>query len=753
MNRKPFFYMALILITSLLPFSSSCTSKVNNQTTTPSAEQVQASDPAVLYLNSCSVCHGPSRTGGPGGPDISPPVLAIQTVASLTMFLSGHQTAASLAPGDIALLANWLKTTGATPVQSGQTAQQAHQNLTYQGGGTCLSCHEKQANDMFGAVHYQWKGQTPFIVNGTDIQGKDAGAFNAFCINILGNWNGCGACHPGLGAKPEAIVSQAQLQNIDCLMCHQQEYKRVRSGAVYVPDTAAMTISMDQAVKSVHLPVRKNCLQCHARSGGADAFKRGDLTLAHGSTTDKTFDAHMATTGANLECRNCHVWENHHAPGRGADLRPSDLPYVPQCIDCHADKKTATGHATAAVNRHTDKVACQTCHIPVYAKDAADTVALERTEIHRTWQHSEFSGVRYEPIFTLANNVLPVYAFWNKNTISYNMNDTAVPSAKTGVYPITTLVGSINDSTSMLYPFKYKTAEQPMTTATQKLIALDTAVFFATGDAQKAIASGLTNMGLPATEPYTWVTTECYLMLNHEVMPASNALTCNQCHKNTAQIDLPGLGYVLKGPQATVCTQCHGQEKLPAFESVHNKHRSQGIDCASCHNFTRPQKAPPGATQVQMPSGPDVPSPLPPPNGEQLYITNCIGCHSNPPPTQWASGRTTAQIVNSINTGPGNMPAYFSILSPTQVADIAMFIQGLSPPLPPPPTSQIYATNCASCHGADRLGTALGPNVSQTALAKYTEVSLVAHIAGHQTGVGLLAEERNALAAYLKNTP
>ncbi len=109
-----------------------------------------------------------------------------------------------------------------------------------------------------------------------------------------------------------------------------------------MPDTAVMTISMDQAVQTVHKPERTNCLFCHARSGGADGFKRGDLTLAHANTTDTTFDVHMAVTGANRQCVDCHNWENHHVPGRGADLRPSDLATVPLCTDCHAGKATAT---------------------------------------------------------------------------------------------------------------------------------------------------------------------------------------------------------------------------------------------------------------------------------------------------------------------------------------------------------------------------------------------------------------------------
>jgi hypothetical protein len=530
---------------------------------------------------------------------------------------------------------------------------------------------------MFGSVHYQWKGQTPYIVNGQEIQGKDAGAFNAFCINILGNWNGCGSCHPGMGARPGAILTQAELVNIDCLICHQVDYKRVRVGDTFVPDTALMTISMDQAVQTVDTPVKGNCLFCHARSGGNDGFKRGDLTLAHANTTDRTFDVHMATTGANLQCVDCHNWENHHVPGRGADLRPSDLPTVPLCTNCHADKATSTGHSSAEVNRHVNKLACQTCHIPIYAKDAADTTATEATEIHRTWQQSHYTGVRYEPVVTLANNVIPVYRFWNKTSSGYTIYDTIAISLDTGNYGISRPLGSINDPNRKLYPFKYKTAEQPILTTSHKLIALDTSVFFATGDPQQAIAAGLTNMGLPSTEPYNWITTDEFLLLDHEVMPAERVLTCNQCHGTTNQMDLPGLGYVLKGPQSTVCTQCHGRENMPDFFDLHNEHRSEGISYSSCHNFSR----------------------------------------------QTASPGTTSTPTSTPKIAP---PA----------ADVA----------------QIYASSCASCHGANRTG-GQGPSITQSALSNRSVSNLTSFISGHNTGRNLTSAQVAALTNWLKTTP
>lgn len=470
-----------------------------------------------------------------------------------------------------------------------------HANLTWNGPGTCLACHDGEAVEVHGSVHYQWKGDTPAIANHSGGGGKSAGAVNAYCINITGNWNGCSACHVGLGAKPTATADTAQLQNIDCLICHQKGYKRVKSNGVFVPDAANMVMSMDQAVQTVHKPTRDTCLQCHAKAGGGDAVKRGDLALAHANTSDRGFDVHMATTGANLACQACHQTSNHRIPGRGSDLRPSEGAGRVNCSTaaCHATKTTSTGHATAAINSHVARVACQTCHIGTYARNAADTTATEATETFRDWQQPHLGSTgTYHPLMMLANDLKPAYAFWNGTSWVYDLSDIAAIDPKTGAYPVSRPLGAINDANSKLFPFKYKTASQPLAPLRKQLIPLDTSVYFATGNAYDAIQSGLVNMGYAAGEPYAMVTTDEFQVLNHEVLPKGQALACAACHGSTARMDLKGkLGYALKGATSTVCIQCHGYESNPGFTSVHQKHVSERrYDCSFCHNFTRPER-------------------------------------------------------------------------------------------------------------------------------------------------------------------
>ncbi len=466
-----------------------------------------------------------------------------------------------------------------------------HSSEVWTGTQQCLQCHTKQANEVHGSVHYQWQGEAPYNISGPAIQGKLNTAINSYCVNILGNWNVCGNCHAGLGAKPEAAATGAQLANIDCLVCHQKDYKRKKVNGVFVPDTANMTITMDQAVQTVHKPGRANCLQCHAKAGGGDNNKRGDIALAHVNTTDRNFDVHMATTGGNLTCQSCHVTQNHRIAGRGSDLRETDLDVAVTCTSCHTNKLSPTGHTTADVNRHVNKVACQTCHIKAYARNASDTAASESTEVDRDWTKSEWSAAnnRWEPSISRGSNLKPVYAFWNGYSYNHNMGETAVMDPATGRYPTSRPEGGINDAQSKLFPFKYKTALQPFATSLSKLIALDTGVFMSTGDIDAAVEQGLINMGLNSSQPYSFVETDTYQLITHEAMPSSQSLTCNACHGSAAtQMNLQDMGYALKGPASSVCSQCHGYESNPGFTSVHNEHvREEGIDCSRCHNFTR----------------------------------------------------------------------------------------------------------------------------------------------------------------------
>jgi hypothetical protein len=490
-----------------------------------------------------------------------------------------------------------------------------HSNLTYSDyPSSCMtsSCHLDKFNEMSQTNHYTWTGSAPDNSNQPGAaQGKLTNALNSYCINILGDWPACGTCHVGRGKRPDD--STADLSNIDCLVCHSEEYatQRVR----LADGSMGVLTPTDTMVRNVHKPTRKICLQCHAKAGGGDAKKRGDLSLATITNSDANFDVHMNTAGPDLACQACHVFQNHKVIGKGSDLRVTDdLTRGPEvkCTTCHVGMDSGTGHAAAGASRsegdrHVKRVACQSCHIPTYAKVA--------TETHRDWRikhdgqdATTCTNCPGHPQTTMVANLTPVYRFWNRKSDSYLLGDLATRTFNpaTNTYPTSTPLGDITNG--MLTPFKYKTAAQPIgtqnnTNCKDKLIALDTFVYLkGTGNVLDAVESGLANMGCNSNDTYSWITTDTHQMINHGVNPASGYAPCSQCHGNmrnaldlTTDSMLDKLGYKLKGPQSEICNQCHGVKNPKTHESMHNHINktaggSTGIGCYFCHNVARPER-------------------------------------------------------------------------------------------------------------------------------------------------------------------
>jgi hypothetical protein len=247
------------------------------------------------------------------------------------------------------------------------------------------------------------------------------------------------------------------------------------------------------------------------------------------------------------------------------------------------------------------RVACQTCHIRTYARNASDTAVTEATEMRRDWGLPEWSVTnnRYEPAVTLLNDQKPAYKFWNGTSWGYSLKDPAAIDGATGRYPTSRPVGTVSGTdANKLYPFKYKTARRPYATDLGILIPMDTKTYFSTGDPNAAIMSSLLLMGYGNSEPFSWVDDDTYQLLAHEVPPAAgNALSCTDCHiSGTAkQMNLSALGYALKKPTSDLCNDCHSLESYTSsynsFISIHSRHvDSLQRKCSNCHTFDRPER-------------------------------------------------------------------------------------------------------------------------------------------------------------------
>ncbi|PJA77249.1 hypothetical protein CO151_00120 [bacterium CG_4_9_14_3_um_filter_65_15] len=421
----------------------------------------------------------------------------------------------------------------------------------YEGTRTCLECHEQEAQDFFHSQHYQWRGKTPNVVNADGMELGKLNTMNDFCTNPNPSWignavnedgkiiaQGCSKCHAGLGAKPQAEMTQAQLENIDCLICHASGYRR----DLYKDDAGQWEwrpilwknqAGLDAISKRIVLPQRTMCLRCHSGAGGGQNFKRGDLEYEL-KECETEFDVHMATEGNDLQCIDCHQGEDHRIVGRGVDLPANDLPdRTLRCTSCHDERP----HDIAALDNHTDRVYCTVCHIPTFAKkDATDMV--------RDWSQPKYhpDSKKYSATITFGKDVVPVYAWYNGQSKAAILGQ-RMETDKNGVYTMMGPVGDKGDKSARIYAFKLHKGVLPMLKKEQRLIPIGVDEFFIDGNIAEAVARGASSTYGIGYPEYEWINVRRYMGIFHEVQPAANALQCLDCHREGGRMDWKALGY------------------------------------------------------------------------------------------------------------------------------------------------------------------------------------------------------------------
>ena len=490
--------------------------------------------------------------------------------------------------------------------------KKAHASIKeYTGPETCINCHESEAKDIHGSVHYQQSGLTPNVTNIDGTAGKGDGAFNTYCGSTKTSpYFTCAGCHVGNGIPPEPEMTSEQLNNIDCMMCHQDEYLRTAAppyqdetviGADgkptiiqipvaetfrFMPDEKNMSISLLQAARTVDVTTRASCLRCHAGASGSDGGKRGDITFAN-IDPPLSSDVHMSSHGADLTCSNCHSAENHLFKGRGLDIRPNDVKELFTCSECHTDKPHED-NSKNTLNRHTGRVACQTCHIPKFAKDSS-------TEVGRDWTHTHFSTVAcggrggWLPEEIRESNVIPTYRWFDGTSEVYNLGQ--IPSENAdGEKAFGIPNGTVDTANSKIYPMKEHRSIAGQHDATGLMIPHSTYTFFTQNSFDLAVREGMKQEGMIGS--YSLVDVHTYQTINHGVEGKDSSLKCSECHGKNSRMNLKAdMGYELKAPKKQVCSQCHKNEESEGFKKNHKKHVTEkGIDCSTCHNFTRPER-------------------------------------------------------------------------------------------------------------------------------------------------------------------
>jgi octaheme c-type cytochrome (tetrathionate reductase family) len=439
----------------------------------------------------------------------------------------------------------------------------------YEGTESCLDCHGKIGDDVLTTGHFKWEGLATNIVSapaGTEFGKNDI--INNFCVAVATNEGRCTQCHIGYGYADNTFDFQNP-DNIDCLVCHDQtnSYAKALTTAG-LPDPAVdLNLVAQSVADNEGVPTIENCIDCHAKAGGGDNVKHGDIALSLANTT-REFDVHMGTDGADYECVKCHAVKKDDVTDKVLSHGIGGMPYhsvdegdMQQCEDCHGDRVTLHAGSTVAdiVTSH-DRLACQVCHIPTFARHTSTKVEWYWADAGQVIDPIPVDPVTGRPTydrkkgtFVWANNVRPTLRYfngkWEKFLVGENDVYTSVPAV------LAEPVGDYLDPEAMIYPFKKMIGDQPADANNQTVLvphlfgpAGDTDKFWGNWDWDNALQYAANVTGQPYTGAYDFVDTVMYLTVNHEVAPKEEAYgfggvaACPDCHL-TDVIDWSELGW------------------------------------------------------------------------------------------------------------------------------------------------------------------------------------------------------------------
>ncbi len=428
----------------------------------------------------------------------------------------------------------------------------------------CLECHGDAATEVMKSSHWTWSA--PQEIDGKQVNRGKANAINNFCVSVNANWPRCTSCHIGYGWKDDKFDLTSE-QNVDCLVCHETTgtYKKFPAGAghpvyeekEFPPGSGKKWVPPDlvKVAQSVGKTSRKNCGVCHFFGGGGDAVKHGDQdsTLFN---PDRDLDVHMDAKGLNFDCVRCHTTKSHAIAGRcykhpadttGKTLIQDDQIARISCISCH----TETPHKTnAKLNDHTDKVACQSCHIPAFARKQATKMYWDWSTAGKKKDGKPYAekGPYDKPVydtkkgnFVWEMNVKPEYHWFNGSLDYILVTDKIDPSKPV---QINKPMGSRDDPKARIYPFKNHRGKTPYDKVNKTMLVPhlfpynkdDTTAYWKGYDWNKAGAEGMKAMGLPFGGEVGFVDTEYFYQTTHMVAPKEKAVACGECHSRQGRL-------------------------------------------------------------------------------------------------------------------------------------------------------------------------------------------------------------------------
>lgn len=428
----------------------------------------------------------------------------------------------------------------------------------------CIECHTEAAKQLHTTKHWKWD----YINPDTDQHLGKKHVINNFCTSVPSNYKFCTACHIGYGWEDDKFDFTAE-EKVDCLVCHDTtgKYKKLpglaghpnydtiewppKSGK-FRPPTDLKNIAQNVGKTS-----RETCGACHFRGGGGDAVKHGDLDTSL-VNPKKYLDVHMDAEGLNFSCSKCHTADSHEVAGSRyqptakddkGHLIPGSLDErnTATCVACH-DNAPHEGNLSK-MNEHTEKLACQVCHIPAYAR------GNQFTKMTWDWSTGGKMDEHGKPIkikgsdgkvkydskkgdFTHDRYVVPEYQWFNGEVKWTLADDTFDP---TQVVKINSFTGSSTDGKSRVWPTKVFRGKQMYDKVNNKLVVTSLSddketALWKNFDFTKAVQHGMDHVGKEFSGEVGFVETEMSWPITHMVAPKEDAVDCWQCHKENGRL-------------------------------------------------------------------------------------------------------------------------------------------------------------------------------------------------------------------------
>ena len=305
----------------------------------------------------------------------------------------------------------------------------------------CLTCHTEAALQIHRTKHWTWELLNP--ANKQRLGKKHV--INNYCLSSGTNLGACATCHVGYGWAEfaastssrrktsiawSAMTPAAATRSSRAAAIRRSRIPRTRPDPARSSRRSISPKSPRRSARPAATPVAPATSSAVAATASSTAtwtprsLRRKRNWMSTWTPSALTSPAAPATrhppmtSPAAVTRRPARTRTAHTSGARSNKSNPAT------CQSCHGQTPHKAGAQPAKLNQHTDKVACQTCHIPQFARggvatkmnwdwSAAGKLSPEGKPMLKKDEHGHVIYDSRKGDFVVAENVTPEYAWFN----------------------------------------------------------------------------------------------------------------------------------------------------------------------------------------------------------------------------------------------------------------------------------------------------------------------------------------------------